>query len=73
MFIHREDKKSGDDMESNKMNINRQLIIAKHRNGPTGKIEFEMNPDSLRFKELDRIHGDLAIEMDRDVDPGIFS
>ena len=70
MFIHRDDKKTNDDMDSGKTNPSRQLIIAKHRNGPTGKIEFEMNPDSLRFKELNKVHGDLGIE--RDIDPGIF-
>ncbi len=73
MFIHREERKNGDDMEYSKGNSNRQLIIAKHSNGPTGKIEYEMDLNSLRFKELDRIHGDLAIEEEVDVDPGIFS
>lgn len=70
MFLHREDKKSGDEVDFGKTNPGRQLIIAKHRNGPTGKIEFEMNSDSLRFKELNKVHGDLGIE--RDIDPGIF-
>ena len=71
MFIHRDDKK--DDHDSNKINAARQLIIAKHRNGPTGRIEYEMNPDSLRFKEMDKMHGDLAANQDMDIDPGIFS
>lgn len=73
MFIHREEKKNSDDMEYNKGNGARQIIIAKHRNGPTGKIDYEMDLNSLRFKELDKIHGDLAIEEERDIDPGIFS
>jgi len=73
MFIHREERKNSDDIEYNKGNSLRQLIIAKHRNGPTGKIEYEMDLNSLRFKELDRIHGDLAVEEEVDVDPGIFS
>jgi len=41
-----------------------QLIIAKHRNGPTGEIDFKINPDSLRFLELDKIHGDLGVVND---------
>lgn len=72
MFIHREEKKNGDE-EYNKNNSYRQVIIAKHRNGPTGKIDYEMDLNSLRFKELDKMHGDLAVEEEMDVDPGIFS
>lgn len=60
MFIHREDKNVDKD-KLNPEQINMaQLIIAKHRNGPTGEIDFKINPDSLRFFELDKIHGDLG-------------
>ena len=60
MFIHREDKiKDRDKLEPDQINT-AQLIIAKHRNGPTGEIDFKINPDSLRFLELDKIHGDLG-------------
>ena len=60
MFIHREDKiRDRDKLDYNQINT-AQLIIAKHRNGPTGEIDFKINPDSLRFFELDKIHGDLG-------------
>ncbi|HBT81000.1 MAG TPA: replicative DNA helicase [Candidatus Yanofskybacteria bacterium] len=56
MFIHREDKINRENAERDgKLNI-AQLVIAKHRNGPTGEIEFRINPDSLLFQEVDRHH-----------------
>lgn len=35
-----------------------ELHIAKHRNGPTGKIELYFHPERLRFMSLDKKHGD---------------
>jgi replicative DNA helicase len=32
------------------------LIIAKHRNGPTGKVELFFSPERLRFMSLDKRH-----------------
>ena len=32
------------------------LIIAKHRNGPTGKVELYFHPERLRFMSLDKRH-----------------
>ena len=64
MFIHRDDKiKDRDKLNPDQINT-AQLIIAKHRNGPTGEIDFKINPDSLRFLELDKIHGDLGVVND---------
>lgn len=61
MFIHRDDKtKDRDKLNPEQINT-AQLIIAKHRNGPTGEIDFKINPDSLRFLNLDKIHGDLGV------------
>lgn len=55
-FIHREDKSNPEKAKAEgKVNI-AQLIIAKHRNGPTGEIEFYVNPNSLQFSEIDRYH-----------------
>jgi replicative DNA helicase len=49
MFIHREDKtKSRDQLDPAKENL-AEIIIAKHRNGPTGEIKFRIDPSSLRF------------------------
>lgn len=56
MFIHREDKINYERAkEQNKLN-HAQLVIAKHRNGPTGEIDFRVDPDSLRFLEIDKSH-----------------
>lgn len=56
MFIHREDKINVERArEMNKLNT-AQLVIAKHRNGPTGEIEFRIDPESLQFLEIDRVH-----------------
>ncbi|OGN00181.1 MAG: replicative DNA helicase [Candidatus Yanofskybacteria bacterium RIFCSPHIGHO2_01_FULL_41_27] len=58
MFIHREDKiNTAKAKEDNKLNI-AQLVIAKHRNGPTGELEFRIDPDSLLFWEIDKSHSD---------------
>ena len=34
------------------------LIIAKHRNGPTGKVQLYFHPERLRFMSLDKRHDD---------------
>ncbi|MEK9158349.1 MAG: replicative DNA helicase [Patescibacteria group bacterium] len=48
-FIHRDDKnKSPDQVDPSKVN-KADLIIAKHRNGPTGEVKFVIDPSSLRF------------------------
>ncbi len=58
MFIHREDKNNYEKAkENNKLN-QAQLVIAKHRNGPTGEIDFRIDPESLRFIEVDKAHAD---------------
>lgn len=33
-----------------------ELIIAKHRNGPVGKVDLYFHPERLRFMSLDRKH-----------------
>ena len=58
MFIHRDDKTNFEKAKrENKLN-QAQVIIAKHRNGPTGQIDFYVDPASLRFKTSDRFHTD---------------
>jgi len=54
MFIYRE---AYYNPETERENIT-DLIIAKHRNGPTGKIELYFHPERLRFMSLDRKHDD---------------
>lgn len=41
--------------ETERENIT-DLIIAKHRNGPTGKVELYFHPERLRFMSLDKKH-----------------
>lgn len=53
MFIYRE---AYYNPETERENIT-DLIIAKHRNGPTGKIELYFHPERLRFMSLDNKHG----------------
>lgn len=53
-FIYREAYYNPD---TDRQNIT-DLIIAKHRNGPTGKIELYFHPERLRFMSLDKQHND---------------
>lgn len=52
MFIYRE---AYYNPETERENIT-DLIIAKHRNGPTGKVELYFHPERLRFMSLDHRH-----------------
>ncbi len=49
MFIHREDKADAEQAKRAGTENQAQLIIAKHRNGPTGEIKFRIDPTNLRF------------------------
>jgi replicative DNA helicase len=52
MFIYREDYYNPD---TDRQHIT-DLFIAKHRNGPTGKVELYFHPERLRFTSVDRTH-----------------
>ena len=52
MFVYREAYYNPD---TDRENIT-DLIIAKHRNGPTGKVELYFHPERLRFMSLDNRH-----------------
>ncbi|HXV26776.1 MAG TPA: replicative DNA helicase [Candidatus Paceibacterota bacterium] len=58
MFIHREDKINRAKAQEAGLIDQGQLVIAKHRNGPTGEIDYYINPDTLEFTEIDRSHND---------------
>lgn len=59
MFIHREDKSNPD---AEKTNI-AQILIEKHRNGPTGVVELIFNGDRTTFQSAAKAgYGDLAGE-----------
>ena len=55
MFLHRPDyyRQNDDDYEETHIT---ELIIAKHRHGPVGKIELYFHPELLRFMSLDKRH-----------------
>lgn len=54
MFIHRDDKINFQQAQmEGKLNM-AKLLIAKHRNGPTGEIDFVINPDTLVFSEEEK-------------------
>jgi len=53
-FIYREAYYNPD---TDRENIT-DLILAKHRNGPTGRVELYFHPERLRFMSLDKKHGD---------------
>lgn len=50
MFIHREDK--GKD-ESERTNI-AEILIEKHRNGPTGKVDLYFDEKTTNFQTLEK-------------------
>lgn len=52
MFIYREDYYKPD---TDRQHIT-DLILAKHRNGPTGKVELYFHPERLKFMTLDKHH-----------------
>jgi len=54
LFIYREDK---DRTDTDRKNI-ADIIIAKHRNGPTGKTELFFNESQVSFKPLEKYLGE---------------
>ncbi len=59
MFIHRDDKHNPD---SERPNI-AEILIEKHRNGPTGKVELYFDEKRTTFMPVDKSgYGDLASE-----------
>lgn len=59
MFIHREDKRNP---ESDRPNI-AEILIEKHRNGPTGKTELYFDEKRATFQPVDKSgYGELASE-----------
>jgi replicative DNA helicase len=54
-FIHRPEYYDRDNEE---LKGKAEIIIAKQRNGPTGKIELAYLQDFTRFENLDTMHGE---------------
>jgi replicative DNA helicase len=60
LFIYREDK---DRPDSERKNI-AEIHIAKHRNGPTGKVELYFEEKEVSFKSIDKHHFDDDAPLD---------
>ncbi|MEK7201882.1 MAG: DnaB-like helicase C-terminal domain-containing protein, partial [Patescibacteria group bacterium] len=59
MFIHREDRTKED---SDRQNI-AEILIEKHRNGPTGKVDLYFDSKRTSFQSMDKAgYGELASE-----------
>lgn len=52
MFLYREDRVKPDTPNKNIADV----IVAKHRNGPVGKIQLYFEDNSTTFKSLEKIH-----------------
>jgi len=56
MFIYRKDKdKFPETVPPEEVNT-AEIIIAKHRNGPTGSVKLKFNPGLVSFQSIDEIH-----------------
>jgi replicative DNA helicase len=59
IFIHREDKNNPD---SDRQNV-AEILVEKHRNGPTGRVELHFDDKRTSFLSIDKKgYGDLANE-----------
>ncbi len=59
MFIYREDREKKD---TERVNV-ADILIEKHRNGPTGQVELYFNEQTTSFEDLDTTHADYAPQM----------
>ncbi len=53
MFIHREDKMNAETPDPNKINI-AEILVEKHRNGPTGVVQLYFNDKKSTFQSVDK-------------------
>ena len=54
MFIYRKDKdKLNPTLEEQN---SAEIIIEKHRNGPTGIVEVKFDPEKVSFTQIDKLH-----------------
>lgn len=57
MFIYREDYYKRDESEQPGI---AQILVQKHRNGPTGVVDLYFHPEYTLFRDLDRAHAQMA-------------
>ena len=58
LFLYREDRVKPDTPNKNIVDV----IIAKHRNGPVGRVQLYFQENSTTFKSLERIHSAVPME-----------
>jgi replicative DNA helicase len=58
-FLYREEYYLKDKTPEDKLGL-AEIIVAKHRNGPTGSIDLRFFANITRFENLDRTHDDYA-------------
>ncbi len=58
-FLYREEYYAKDKTPEDKLGV-AEIIVAKHRNGPTGSIELRFFSNITRFDNLDRVHDEYA-------------
>lgn len=58
MFIYREDYYDPDSERKNMADI----LIKKHRNGPTGQVELYFAPEQMKFKSVEKKREEVAVE-----------
>jgi len=56
MFIYRKDKDKKPDLVAPEERNTAEIIIAKHRNGPTGSVSLKFDPRCVSFRNIDEIH-----------------
>jgi len=60
MFIHRDDyQKSASDRDNTSM-AEAEILIEKHRNGPTGYVKLHFDKEKTTFVSIDKHFGDFA-------------
>jgi replicative DNA helicase len=61
MFIHREDyQKSAADRDNSGAPAEAEILIEKHRNGPTGYVKLHFDKEKTTFVNIDRSFGEFA-------------
>lgn len=70
MFIYREvmDKNATEEIEEDRKKI-AQIIIAKHRNGPTGIVELYFDEEKASFRNLDKSYDEIEPSTDENSTP----
>ena len=60
MLIYREDRYKENSSRQNQVDV----IVAKHRNGPIGKVTLYFNPEKVTFTTFDEASGFEAFEVE---------